>query len=567
MFRGTWLLAAWTAFRPLAVSYAMPAIAIGAALALAATARPAVLALTAAARRLERRWQRGGSRRALLAPQRALAATAILAAGTAYALWRGLVRPQLGPLDLSALYAPAAAVAIAIAAHGAAPAPLAARRAVAATASLLAVVAAAIALGSAWLRPARVLAVWGAQPVAGLAIELVAGLDALRDRIDLAAFRPAARPGAAHPDLVLITIDTVRADRTPVHGGPAQMPALRALGERGAVFDRAFAPSTVTRRSIPAMVLGIHPHRVRGRVVGWALRVDPRHVLLAERLRAGGYDTAGFMCCASFWGPERPTGLQRGLAHLEIDRDGARLAQRARAWLAAREARGARAPAFVWMHLIEPHNWPAGAPEPASASERRQRYDAALARADAVLADVVSAWAHRPAAAAPIVAVTADHGEGLGDHGTPYHSIDLYNSTLHVPWVIAGPGIPAVRVPEVVSLTDLTPTLLELAGFEPPAGLDGRSHADLARGRRRGDPAGGHAFAALVRDRSSRGGLAALVRGPWKLIDRDGQLELYDLRVDFGERVSLTASRPEVVAELAPLLRELIAAGQRSPFD
>src|SRR5690606_38920534 len=111
----------------------------------------------------------------------------------------------------------------------------------------------------------------------------------------------------------LITIDTVRADATPPYGGSAEMPALAALGERGAVFSWAFAPSNVTRRSIPSMVIGLAPNRIRGRVVGWALRVDPRHVLLAERLRAGGYETAGFMCCAGFWSPEVRTGLQRGL--------------------------------------------------------------------------------------------------------------------------------------------------------------------------------------------------------------------------------------------------------------
>ena len=70
------------------------------------------------------------------------------------------------------------------------------------------------------------------------------------------------------------------------------------------------------------MVTGLAPNRVRGRVVGWALRIDPRHVLVAERLLAGGYETAGFVCCNGFWGEDFRTGLQRGLQHLVIEPSG-----------------------------------------------------------------------------------------------------------------------------------------------------------------------------------------------------------------------------------------------------
>jgi len=167
------------------------------------------------------------------------------------------------------------------------------------------------------------------------------------------------------------------------------------------------------------------------------------------------------------------------------------------------------------------------------------------------------------------VIVTADHGEALGDHGAPYHSTDLYNSNLHVPLVIAGPGIRPQRVPEAVSGTDLVPTVLELAGFEPPAGaaIDGRSIADLAQGRRAGDPAGGVAFAAMIKDRSNPGGVTALVRGGWKVIDSGGALELYDLRVDFGEHANLYERNPPIAAQMKQLLREQQARALESPFE
>jgi arylsulfatase A-like enzyme len=221
------------------------------------------------------------------------------------------------------------------------------------------------------------------------------------------------------------------------------------------------------------------------------------------------------------------------------------------------------------MHIIEPHNWAAAVPDSLAEGERRKLYDRSLTRADAILLAVFGAFAERPADRAPILIVTADHGESLGDHGAPYHGVDIYNSNLHVPLVLAGPGIRPQRVAEPVSLTDLMPTVVELAGFDPPAGaaVDGRSVADLAQGRRAGEPDGGLAFAAMIKDRSNPGGLTALVRGGWKLIDNGVGLELYDLRADFGERTNVLDRNPAIAEQLKPLLRERQALARRSPFE
>jgi len=357
----------------------------------------------------------------------------------------------------------------------------------------------------------------------------------------------------------------VRADHTPPYGGRADMPALAGLAARGAVFDRALAPSNVTRRSVPSIVTGLGPDRVRGRVVGWALRIDPRHVVLAERLRAAGYDTAGFMCCEGFWGKSFHTGLERGLAHLEIEPRGAALAQRARDWLAARERRPAAAPLFVWMHVLEPHNWTQNAGE-ARDGDGHAAYDRALAAADRIAGEVLGVFADRPGDRAPIVIVTADHGESLGDHGHPYHSTDLYDAQIRVPLVIAGPGIAARRVAEAVSLTAVVPTVLELAGFIAPADVDADSFADLATGRRAGSAEAGVAFAAMIKDRSNPGGITAVNRGRWKLIDNNDQLELYDTGADPGEHHNLLDQQPRIASELRQLLTTRAAAAARSPF-
>lgn len=569
MFHSVWLLSFHTAFKPLAMSFLEPAFAVTAALAMVALSRPGARLFAWLAQRIDARWQRGG-RRTLLRPWIIIAIAGLAAIAALYAVWRLTVRYRLGPIDAGLLQVPAAALAAAIAVLAAWPrlgrtAPRI-RLALGVASAIATAGALAAALSFPVTRPSLTLELWGDRPLAGLAIETAFDLDAIRDRIALAAFRPVARPAAAHPDVILITIDTVRADYTPPYGGEAPMPALRDLAARGTVFEWAFAPGNVTRRSIPSIALGLSPTRVRGRVVGWALRLDPRHILLAERLRAGGYDTAGFVCCEGFWGKTFNTGLERGLAHLEIDHRGLILADKARAWLDARDQRSPAAPLFLWMHVIEPHNWTQVTGEPRNENDRKGYYERSLGVADQVVAKVLSAFANRPPDRMPIVIVTADHGEGLGEHGQPFHSTDLYNSQIRVPLVLAGPRIPARRVAETVSLTDLVPTILDLAGFVPPDAptLDGRSLAGLATGARV-DPEGGTAFAAMIKDRSSPGGITAVVKGRWKLIDSNSNLELYDIRSDPNERNNALGQQPKILDELRQLLAESTAAV--SPFE
>ncbi len=569
VYEGTWQLASasWLEFKPRGVGFAEPVIALASTVVLFALSRPGARAVTALARRIDTRW-RGTGHRTLLSPRRIFAGAGLAAVIALGILWAVLVKPRLGPIDTSVLYTPAIAAAVAVLVH-AAWTRIPRRPIVGTSIALCGVASIAVALMVRTSRPSLTLEIWGDRPIAGLAIDQVFDLEAIRANVSLAEFRPTDRPGAVHPDIVLVTIDTVRADHTPPYGGPAAMPVLGELAARGTVFTWAFSPSNVTRRSIPSMVIGLAPNRVRGRVVGWALRVDPRHVLLAERLAAGGYETAGFMCCYGFWSPEVRTGLQRGLEHLEIEPNGMKLATAARAWLDAREHRSGNRPLFLWMHVLEPHNWTVGVGEPRNDTERQKFYDKALSESDAMLAELLGAFATRSPEHAPIVIVTADHGEALGEHGHQYHSTDLYNSQMRVPLVVTGPGIKLQTIPETVSLTDLVPTILELAGYQPPAGpsIDGRSIAELATGKRASRPDTGTAFAAMIKDRSNPGGVTALVQGRWKIIDNGSALELYDIYEDPDEHTNLANQRPDIVERLRALLEVKTDAGRTSPFD
>ncbi len=566
-FESIWLLAQHTAFRPLPMSFFEPILMIAAVLAMLAVSRPAARMFAWLAGKLDARWRRTG-RRTLLRPRIIFAvAIATLLAGV-YALWRWYARPRLGPIDTSLLHAPAVGLAVTGLVHLAWQRAPRARRIGGPLLAAATVAVFGAAIAARYVAPSLTLEIWGDEPIAGLGIESLFQLDAIRASIALDEFRPTDRPGATPPDIILVTIDTVRADHTPPYGGHAEMPILSQLAQRGTVFTWAFAPSNVTRRSIPSMMIGLAPNRVHGRVVGWALRVDPRHVMLAERMRAGGYETAGFMCCEGFWGKEFHTGLERGLAHLEIEPHGLVLARRARDWIAAREKQPHDKPLFVWMHILEPHNWTQLTGEPRNDEERKHFYDRSLQLSDQMLFELTSAFGSRPPDKMPIVIVTADHGEALGEHGQPFHSTDLYNSQVRVPFVIAGPGIKAQTVPETVSLTDLVPTVLELAGFVPSTGasLDGHSLADLATGRRAGNPDDGVAFSAMIKDRSNPGGITAVVKGRWKLIDNNGNLELYDTRADPDEHANVNGQHPGIATELKKLLDERVAKGDESPF-
>src|SRR5262249_29711472 len=146
---------------------------------------------------------------------------------------------------------------------------------------------------------------------------------------------------------------------------------------------------------IPSLVLGLQPNRVRGRVVGWSLRIDPRYVLLAERFESAGYDTAGFLCCDGFWGSEFHTGLSRGIQHMELEHDGNKLSELGRKWIAAREATHPQKPLFVWMHLIEPHNWLENQFAPRDDADRKRIYNLSLTASDWMAQQLVSAFSHR----------------------------------------------------------------------------------------------------------------------------------------------------------------------------
>lgn len=522
---------------------------------------------------LAQRWYRRTQRR-LFVLHHVVIGSLLVGAAATYVSWRFIAVPSLGHIDLSILIYPVTAT-FALAAFSLLFGRFRTTRAKRMRRFVGAGIATACAacIGTALLSlrqwPVTTLDIWADCPVAGLSIDRQFEIENVRRLLPLAAFRPveAANANGKHPSIILITIDTFRADRTPPYGGPAPMPHLLSLAARGVVFDWAFSPGNVTRRSMPSMFIGLDATRVRGRVTGWSLKLDPRHVTLAERLQQAGYNTAAFVCCDSFWGPLASTGWDRGIKHLVTERNGNKLTDSAVDWLTKQNANANGAPTFVWLHYLEPHNWTA---EPVKDADRRSPYDTVLGKVDTMLGRLLEVTLAQSPEQQPLVIVTGDHGESLFEHGTNYHSSDLFNTQIRVPLIMAGAGLTPTRIGETVSGTDLVPTILELAGFVPPtqdsADIDGRSLADLVRRTRVPDITGGYAFAAMIRDRSNPGGQRAVLQGPWKLYQRGDSLELYNFRDDPAELNNLANARPEVVTKLRVLLDAAANRARLTPF-
>lgn len=293
-----------------------------------------------------------------------------------------------------------------------------------------------------------------------------------------------ACPGAVEislpPNVLLVTIDTLRADHVGVYGyDVAHTPHLDSLAARGVLFENAMASVPITLPSHASLLTGQHPPRHGVRHNGLH-RISDQSKTLAEVLADGGYQTGAVVGAVVLAGE---TGLRQGFAH--YDDAGSRLATEESGFLerpaievsdrALALLRELSEPFFLWVHYYDPHeDWRA----PAAWSKRfvNRPYDAEIAYTDAQLGRVLRALESDGRLGRTLVVLTSDHGESLGEHGDRTHSYGLHETTLHVPLMIVGPDIPAgKRVVDVVSLVDLAPTLLALTGMKPLANADGRS--------------------------------------------------------------------------------------------
>ncbi|MGH9464339.1 MAG: sulfatase, partial [Thermoanaerobaculia bacterium] len=313
-----------------------------------------------------------------------------------------------------------------------------------------------------------------------------------RSSLALAALLAAGcdRP-AREGNLLLVTLDTVRADRLGAYGyAPATTPNLDRLAAEGVRFAQAQAAAPLTLPSHATILTGQLPpgHGLRQ---NGAPVAGPGLATLAGHLAAAGYRTGAFV--GSFVLDHR-FGLSQGFdvyddeverdvsmtAGLEAERPGGEVVDRALAWLAEDDGR----PFFAWVHLYDAHA-PYAPPEPFAAAHPGRPYDGEIAAVDAEVGRLLEQLQTQRLTEQTVFAVASDHGEALGEHGEPTHGVLLYEGSLRVPLILSASGIlPAGWVvEEPVGLVDLAPTLATLVGHPWSAGGDGRDLSTALRAR------------------------------------------------------------------------------------
>ncbi len=342
------------------------------------------------------------------------------------------------------------------------------------------------------------------------------------------------RPEPAAANLVLITIDTLRADRL----NQATMPALTRAAADARRFTHARTTAPLTLPAHASIMTGLLPPDHGARDNG--ATVPAAHATLARTLRAEGFRTGAFV---SAFVLDRQFGLAEGFEvydagvardpraplRLEAERAGSATVDAAIAWLHAREG-GERF--FLWVHLFEPH-----APYPGG-------YDTDVAAADAHAARLLDAIARAPGGASTAWIVAGDHGEALGSHGEATHGMLLYDATLRVPLVAGGPGMTAAVDASPVSLIDIAPTALRWLGFTPPAAMRG---VDLRTPR----PADRDVYSETMYPRAAGWqGLSALSGDRWKII-RSSAPELYDVAADPAETTNVAGAHAQTAQAMA----------------
>jgi len=378
--------------------------------------------------------------------------------------------------------------------------------------------------------------------------------------LGLGCAKPSAPARAAvATNVLIVTIDTLRADRVGIYGANVDTPNIDRLAREGAWAPQADVQVPMTRPSHVSLFTGRYPaeHGIRDNISQPLASDVP---VLAEAFHQAGHPTAAFVSSAVL---DRQSGLARGFdvysdrfENGADRRSGDRTVAEAVGWLKTHPK------FFAWVHLFDVHA-PYQPPEPYASRYAGRPYDGAVAWSDELVGRVIGALRDSGALDSTLVIVTSDHGESLGDHGEDTHGYFVYESTLRVPLVIRGPRIaPATTVDLLVRTVDLAPTILELTGLGSPAKTAGRSIAPALRGGRLTDePSFAESLTPLLHYGWSD--LHAVRDGRWKYILAP-KPELYDLQNDPGETKNLASTDTARATALRSALVAQPFLGRRS---
>jgi arylsulfatase A-like enzyme/Flp pilus assembly protein TadD len=385
--------------------------------------------------------------------------------------------------------------------------------------------------------------------------------------------------GTAPLNVVVISLDTTRADALGVYGQPLPTsPRIDAMAAEGTLFEQVVASAPSTLPSHATLFTGRQPyeHGVRSNF-GYVL--SDENVTLAEMLRDRGYAThaeiassvlkaatridQGFETYRDVETPKpRQTFPQLGAARLPT-RNAEDVTERGLLFL----RKNAEQPFLLWLHYYDAHE-PFDPPEPFRSEIAGNLYLGEVRRTDHQVGRVLDEIEALGLRERTLVVLAADHGEGLGDHGEEAHSFLVYDSTMRVPLVFWGADVipRGQRVASLVRLADVTPTLLDLLGIPPVQEVEGVSLRPLLENP--DAELGLLGYGESIEPVLTFGGdvLRFVQLGRWKYIHKL-EPELYDVVSDPRELRNLAAEQPEQVAQLRGHLERLLGAAQASPAD
>jgi arylsulfatase A-like enzyme/Flp pilus assembly protein TadD len=356
----------------------------------------------------------------------------------------------------------------------------------------------------------------------------------------------------AKPNVVVITLDTVRADHLGCYGyKPIQTPNVDTLAGAAARFSHAYTTVPITLPAHASLFTGSFPMATG--VHDFASNTLPDSALtLAEILREKGYVTGAFLGAPVL---DSRYGLNQGFdtyfdhfdfssmdegRNDEIKRPGNVVIDEALGWL----RKTSHKPFFLWVHLYDAHN-PYAPPEPYATRYKTRPYDGEIAFADAQIGRLLASLRRSATFENSVVVLASDHGEGLGDHGEQKHGFFIYDSTVHVPLIVKVPGAAPRTIADDVSLVDVMPTVLQALRIPIPSSVQGRSLLNGILGRPDPEASNVYSETYLPLLHFSWSQLRGLRRKGLKYIEAP-RAELYDVAADPHESKNLVTARPAV---------------------
>jgi arylsulfatase A-like enzyme/tetratricopeptide (TPR) repeat protein len=368
---------------------------------------------------------------------------------------------------------------------------------------------------------------------------------------------PPARPRV----IVLVTIDTLRADRLGSYGSPRKLtPALDRLAAESVRFEAAVAQVPLTLPSHATILTGLRPpsHGVRTND-GFRLPADVP--TLAESLLRAGYRTAAFIGALPL---RRSTGIARGFEQYDDgflatrnERPANEVVAAAAAWIGEHR----QEQLFVWLHLFDPHT-PYEAPPEHATRHPTSPYDAEVEYTDRATGRFFDTLRELGAYDDAFIIVVSDHGESLGEHGERTHGTFLYDATIRIPLLIRMPGVSPRVVTAPVETTDLAPTIASIARSELPR-HDGIDLTSLLAGASGDEERAAYAESSYQHVLLGWSPLRAIRTARWKFVEAP-RSELYDLVQDPGETTNLASHRASLAAGLSSALPRPVPAGSRA---